>query len=86
MSLYSDLIQRNRLVNMLVNHILQHRKKIIGLSNYLSSNNKKFNKRQKNPLSVLRQAIHRVILDITVKASRVSGARHVSGLTQKNLY
>nr|YP_009561579.1 ribosomal protein S7 [Commiphora foliacea]QAT19667.1 ribosomal protein S7 [Commiphora foliacea] len=33
----SDPIYRNRLVNMLVNRILKHGKKIIGLSNYLSS-------------------------------------------------
>ncbi|KAL5554219.1 hypothetical protein UlMin_041620 [Ulmus minor] len=33
----SDPIYCNRLVNMLVNHILKHGKKIIGLSNYLST-------------------------------------------------
>jgi len=33
----SDPIYRNRLVNMLVNRILKHGKKIIGLSNSLSS-------------------------------------------------
>ena len=33
----SDPIYCNRLVNMLVNYILKHRKKIIGLSNYLLS-------------------------------------------------
>ncbi|KAJ8438599.1 hypothetical protein Cgig2_010383 [Carnegiea gigantea] len=33
----SDPIYRNRLVNMLVNRILKREKKIIGLSNYLSS-------------------------------------------------
>nr|BCN41384.1 ribosomal protein S7 [Stauntonia hexaphylla] len=34
----SDPIYRNRLVNMLVNRILKHgKKKIIGLSNYLSN-------------------------------------------------
>ena len=33
----SDPIYHNRLVNMLVNHILKHGKKIIGLSNYLSN-------------------------------------------------
>ncbi|KAL7105970.1 hypothetical protein ACP275_07G081400 [Erythranthe tilingii] len=33
----SDPIYRNRLVKMLVNCIMKHGKKIIGLSNYLSS-------------------------------------------------
>ncbi|KAJ6880853.1 hypothetical protein NC652_034017 [Populus alba x Populus x berolinensis] len=36
----SNLIYRNRLVNMLVNHIMKHGKKIIGLSNSLLSHEK----------------------------------------------
>ncbi|CAH9120520.1 unnamed protein product [Cuscuta europaea] len=60
---------------MLVNRILKKRKKIIGLSNYLSSQ-KIQQKTKKNPLSVLRQAIGRVTPDITVKARRVGGSTH----------
>ncbi|CAL5368741.1 unnamed protein product [Camellia sinensis] len=43
----SDPIYRNRLVNMLVNRILKHGKKIIGLSNYLSSHEKDSTKDRK---------------------------------------
>ncbi|KAL5560736.1 hypothetical protein UlMin_036947 [Ulmus minor] len=57
----SDPIYRNRLVNMLVNRILKHGKKSLT---------------EKNPLSVLRQAIRGVTPDIAVKARRVGGSTH----------
>ncbi|RZC92518.1 hypothetical protein C5167_041862 [Papaver somniferum] len=73
----SDPIYRNRLVNMLVNRILKHGKKIIGLSNYVSSPGKKIQQKiETNPLSVLRQAIRGVTPDIAVKARRVGGSTH----------
>ncbi|MCD9641181.1 40S ribosomal protein [Datura stramonium] len=50
------------------------RKKIIGLSNYLSSREKIQQKTETNPLSVLRQAVRGVTPDITVKARRVGGS------------
>lgn len=43
----SDPIYRNRVVNMLVNRIMKHGKKIIGLSNYLLSY-EKYSTKDKN--------------------------------------
>ena len=62
---------------MLVNRILKHGKKIIGLSNYLSSLVKDSTKdKKKNPLFVLRQAIRGVTPDKVVKARHVGGSTH----------
>nr|QFQ36237.1 ribosomal protein S7 [Zabelia integrifolia]QFQ36249.1 ribosomal protein S7 [Zabelia integrifolia] len=77
----SDPIYRNRLVNMLVNRILKHGKKslayqILSLAYQIlyRAVKKIQQKKETNPLSVLRQAIRRVTPNIAVKARRVSGS------------
>ena len=72
----SDPIYRNRLVNMLVNRILKHGKKSLAYQIFYRAAKKIQQKTEKNPLSVLRQAIRRVTPDIAVKARRVSGSTH----------
>nr|YP_009000140.1 ribosomal protein S7 [Silene chalcedonica]YP_009000153.1 ribosomal protein S7 [Silene chalcedonica]AGZ18131.1 ribosomal protein S7 [Silene chalcedonica]AGZ18144.1 ribosomal protein S7 [Silene chalcedonica] len=74
----SDPIYRNRLVNMLVNRILKHGKKSLAYQIIYRAvkNIQQKKKTEKNPLSVLRQAIRRVTPDIAVKARRVSGSTH----------
>nr|QEG98415.1 ribosomal protein S7 [Burmannia itoana] len=71
-----DPIYRNRLVNMLVNHILKHGKKALAYKIIYQTIKKIQQKTKKNPLSVLRQAIYEVTPDITVKERRVSGSIH----------
>lgn len=70
----SDPIYRNRLVNMLVNRILKHGKKSLAYQILYRALKKIQQKKETNPLSVLRQAIRRVIPNIAVKARRVSGS------------
>ncbi|KAJ4699836.1 30S ribosomal protein S7, chloroplastic [Melia azedarach] len=53
----SDPIYRNRLVNMLVNRILKHGKKSLAYQIIYRALKKIQQKTEKNPLSVLRQAI-----------------------------
>ncbi|KAH1032493.1 hypothetical protein J1N35_044667 [Gossypium stocksii] len=72
----SNLIYRNRLVNMLVNHILKHGKKLLAYQIIYRALKKIQQKTETNPLSVLRQAIHGVTPDIAVKARRVGGSTH----------
>jgi small subunit ribosomal protein S7 len=72
----SDPIYRNRLVNMLVNRILKHGKKSLAYQIIYRALKKIQQKTEKNPLSVLRQAIRGVTPDIAVKARRVSGSTH----------
>nr|YP_010760483.1 ribosomal protein S7 [Cuscuta polyanthemos]YP_010760537.1 ribosomal protein S7 [Cuscuta polyanthemos]WEY30488.1 ribosomal protein S7 [Cuscuta polyanthemos]WEY30489.1 ribosomal protein S7 [Cuscuta polyanthemos] len=72
----SDPIYRNRLVNMLVHRILKHGKKSLAYQIMYKSMKILQQKTEKNPLSVLRQAIHGVTPDLTVKARRVSGSTH----------
>nr|YP_009742391.1 ribosomal protein S7 [Zabelia dielsii]YP_009742404.1 ribosomal protein S7 [Zabelia dielsii]QID90486.1 ribosomal protein S7 [Zabelia dielsii]QID90499.1 ribosomal protein S7 [Zabelia dielsii] len=69
----SDPIYRNRLVNMLVNRILKHGKKSLAYQILYRAVKKIQQKKETNPLSVLRQAIRRVTPNIAVKARRVSG-------------
>jgi len=66
-----DLIYRNRLVNMLVNRILRHGKKSLAYQILYKSMKSIKQRTKKNSLSVLRQAIHRVTPNVTVKARRV---------------
>ncbi|KAK2648713.1 hypothetical protein Ddye_016202 [Dipteronia dyeriana] len=68
----SDPIYRNRLVNMLVNRILKHGKKSLAYQIIYRALKKIQQKTEKNPLSVLRQAIRGVTPDIAVKARRLS--------------
>ncbi|KAK3194093.1 hypothetical protein Dsin_025403 [Dipteronia sinensis] len=72
----SDPIYRNRLVNMLVNRILKHGKKSLAYQIIYRALKKIQQKTEKNPLSVLRQAIRGVTPDIAVKARRVGGSTH----------
>ena len=59
---------------MLVNRILKHGKKSLAYQIFYRAAKKIQQKTEKNPLSVLRQAIRRVTPDIAVKARRVSGS------------
>ncbi|KAH1091768.1 hypothetical protein J1N35_019025 [Gossypium stocksii] len=68
----SNPIYRNRLVNMLVNHILKHEKKSLAYQIIYRALKKIQQKTETNPLSVLRQAIRGVTPDIAVKAIRGS--------------
>nr|YP_009111525.1 ribosomal protein S7 [Erodium crassifolium]AHH24737.1 ribosomal protein S7 [Erodium crassifolium] len=70
----SDPIYRNRLVNMLVNRILKHGKKSLAYQILYRAMKRVQQKQQRNPLSVLRQAIRRITPDIAVKTRRKRGA------------
>nr|YP_009446735.1 ribosomal protein S7 [Adenocalymma biternatum]YP_009446749.1 ribosomal protein S7 [Adenocalymma biternatum]ATY48009.1 ribosomal protein S7 [Adenocalymma biternatum]ATY48010.1 ribosomal protein S7 [Adenocalymma biternatum] len=72
----SDPIFRNRFVNMLVNRILKHGKKSLAYQILYRAMKKIQQRTETNPLSVLRQAIRRIIPKIAVKARRVSGSTH----------
>ncbi|KAL8269147.1 hypothetical protein R6Q59_000459 [Mikania micrantha] len=72
----SDPINLNRLVNMLVNRILKHGKKSLAYQIIYRAVKKIQEKTKTNPLYVLRQAIHGVILGIAVKARHVGGSTH----------
>nr|YP_010128156.1 ribosomal protein S7 [Viscum articulatum]YP_010128161.1 ribosomal protein S7 [Viscum articulatum]QPP20699.1 ribosomal protein S7 [Viscum articulatum]QPP20700.1 ribosomal protein S7 [Viscum articulatum] len=70
----SDPIYRNRLVNMLVNRILKHGKKSLAYQIIYRAVKKIQQKTERNPLSVLRQAIRGVSPDIAIKTKRVGGS------------
>ncbi|CAN6446936.1 unnamed protein product [Victoria cruziana] len=72
----SDPIYRNRLVNILVNCILKHRKKSLAYQIIYRAVKKIQQKIETNQLSVLRQAIHGVTPNIAVKARHVGGSTH----------
>nr|YP_009041051.1 ribosomal protein S7 [Tetraphis pellucida]AFJ72936.1 ribosomal protein S7 [Tetraphis pellucida]AIB08536.1 ribosomal protein S7 [Tetraphis pellucida]QZJ47982.1 ribosomal protein S7 [Tetraphis pellucida] len=71
-----DPIYRNRLVNMLVNRILEHGKKSLAYHILYKAMKNIKQKTKKNPLSVLRQAIRRVTPNVTVKARRIGGSTY----------
>nr|AZZ70865.1 ribosomal protein S7 [Zantedeschia aethiopica]AZZ70878.1 ribosomal protein S7 [Zantedeschia aethiopica] len=71
-----DPIFRNRSVNMLVNRILKHGKKALAYQIFYRAMKNIQQDKKKNPLSVLRKAIHRVTPNIAVKARRVRGSTH----------
>nr|YP_009390930.1 ribosomal protein S7 [Drosera erythrorhiza]ARV87608.1 ribosomal protein S7 [Drosera erythrorhiza] len=71
----ADPIYRNRLVNMLVNRILKHGKKSLAYKIVYRALKKIHQKTEKNPLSVLRQAICVVTPKIAVKTKRVRGKK-----------
>nr|YP_009141314.1 ribosomal protein S7 [Lathyrus inconspicuus]AIL55840.1 ribosomal protein S7 [Lathyrus inconspicuus] len=70
----SDPIYRNRVVNMLINHIMKHGKKSLAYLIIYRAMKRIQQKTETNPLSVLREAICRVTPTIVVKARRVSGS------------
>nr|QAX91659.1 30S ribosomal protein S7 [Diapensia purpurea]QAX91737.1 30S ribosomal protein S7 [Berneuxia thibetica] len=72
----SDPIYRNRLVTMLVNRILKDGKKSLAYQILYRAMKRIQKNKEKNPLSVLREAIRRVTPDIAVKARRKSGSTH----------
>nr|YP_010565526.1 ribosomal protein S7 [Yoania japonica]YP_010565528.1 ribosomal protein S7 [Yoania japonica]UZA66613.1 ribosomal protein S7 [Yoania japonica]UZA66615.1 ribosomal protein S7 [Yoania japonica]UZA66638.1 ribosomal protein S7 [Yoania japonica]UZA66640.1 ribosomal protein S7 [Yoania japonica] len=72
----SDPIYNNKLVNMLVNHILKHGKKSLAYKIIYKSVKNIQQKTETNPLYVLRHAIRRTTPDIAVKARRVGGSTH----------
>ncbi|KAK2643632.1 hypothetical protein Ddye_025395 [Dipteronia dyeriana] len=69
-------MQKNRLVNMLVNRILKHGKKSLAYQIIYRALKMIQQKTEKNPLSVLRQAIRGVTPDRAVKVRRVGGSTH----------
>nr|QTI91218.1 ribosomal protein S7 [Echinocactus grusonii] len=69
-----DPIYRNRLVNMVVNRILKRGKKSLAYQIIYRALKMIQQKKETNPLSVLRQAIRRVTPYIRVKARRVKGS------------
>jgi small subunit ribosomal protein S7 len=72
----SDPIYHNRLVNMVVNRILKNRKKSLAYRILYRAIKNIQQKTEKNPLSVLRQAIPRVTPNVIVKARRVGGSTY----------
>nr|YP_009160618.1 ribosomal protein S7 [Sciaphila densiflora]AKR17948.1 ribosomal protein S7 [Sciaphila densiflora] len=63
-----DPVYHNRSVNILVNHIMKGGKKSLAYK-IIYRTVKKIQQKKKNPLAVLRQAIHRVTPHIAVKTS-----------------
>nr|YP_010379562.1 ribosomal protein S7 [Astragalus gypsodes]AJE72765.1 ribosomal protein S7 [Astragalus crassicarpus]UCS40627.1 ribosomal protein S7 [Astragalus gypsodes] len=72
----SDPIYRNRLVNMLVNRIMKNGKKSLAYQIIYRAMKKIQQKTEKNPLSILRQAILEVTPKLVVKVRRVAGSTH----------
>jgi small subunit ribosomal protein S7 len=70
----SDPIYRNRLVNMVVNRILKRGKKSLAYKIIYQALKMIHQKKETNPLPVLRQAIRRVTPYVAVKARRVKGS------------
>nr|YP_009270510.1 ribosomal protein S7 [Erodium reichardii]AHG24580.1 ribosomal protein S7 [Erodium reichardii] len=73
-----DPIYRNLLVNMLVNRILKHGKKALAYQILYRAMKRiqQKQKKKKNPLPFLRQAIRRITPDIAVKTRRKKGSSH----------
>nr|YP_009300126.1 ribosomal protein S7 [Pelargonium transvaalense]YP_009300197.1 ribosomal protein S7 [Pelargonium transvaalense]AJC00042.1 ribosomal protein S7 [Pelargonium transvaalense]AJC00112.1 ribosomal protein S7 [Pelargonium transvaalense] len=71
-----DPFYRNRVVNMLINRILKHGKKSLAYKILYRAMKKIQQKKKRNPLSLLRQAIRRVTPKIAVKRRRRSGSAY----------
>nr|YP_009299930.1 ribosomal protein S7 [Pelargonium trifidum]YP_009299946.1 ribosomal protein S7 [Pelargonium trifidum]AJB99843.1 ribosomal protein S7 [Pelargonium trifidum]AJB99861.1 ribosomal protein S7 [Pelargonium trifidum] len=71
-----DPFYRNRVVNMLINRILKHGKKSLAYKILYRAMKKIQQKKKRNPLSVLRQAIRRVTPKIAVKTRRGRGSAY----------
>nr|AHA12723.1 ribosomal protein S7 [Orchidantha fimbriata] len=69
----SDPIYRNRLVNMFLNRILKHGKKSVAYKIIYEAMKDIQQTKEKNPLSVLREAVRRVTPTLGVKKKRVRG-------------
>lgn len=72
----ADPIYKNRLVNMLVNRILKNGKKSLGYRILYTALKTIKQKTNKNPLSVLRQAVRRATPNVVVKARRRGGSTY----------
>nr|QUG10311.1 ribosomal protein S7 [Hymenophyllum barbatum] len=72
----SDPIYRNRLVNMVVDRILKDGKKSLAYQILYQAMKRIKEKTNRNPLSVLRQAIRRVTPDIVTESKRVGGSTY----------
>nr|AHZ58020.1 ribosomal protein S7 [Tmesipteris elongata]AHZ58039.1 ribosomal protein S7 [Tmesipteris elongata] len=72
----SDPIYRNRSVSMLINHILKDGEKSLAHKILYRAMKQIKRKTNKNPLSVLRQAVCRVTPNVAVKSRRVGGSNY----------
>jgi small subunit ribosomal protein S7 len=71
-----DPVYRNRLVNMFVSRILKHGKKSVSYHMFYTVMKFIQQKTQQNPLTVLRQAVHRTTPNVAVKARRRGGSTY----------
>nr|YP_010308063.1 ribosomal protein S7 [Microlepia speluncae]YP_011030843.1 ribosomal protein S7 [Hiya brooksiae]YP_011030863.1 ribosomal protein S7 [Hiya brooksiae]ULU28015.1 ribosomal protein S7 [Microlepia speluncae]WQT71210.1 ribosomal protein S7 [Hiya brooksiae]WQT71211.1 ribosomal protein S7 [Hiya brooksiae] len=72
----SDPIYRNRLVNMLVDRILKNGKKSLAYQILYQAMKRIRQKTNRNPLSVLRQAVRGVTPDVVTETKRVGGSTY----------
>nr|YP_009690789.1 ribosomal protein S7 [Nephrolepis biserrata]YP_009690809.1 ribosomal protein S7 [Nephrolepis biserrata]QEG57569.1 ribosomal protein S7 [Nephrolepis biserrata]QEG57589.1 ribosomal protein S7 [Nephrolepis biserrata] len=72
----SDPIYRNRLVNMLVDRILKNGKKSLAYHIFYQAMKRIRQKTNRNPLSVLRQAVRGVTPDVVTETKRVGGSTY----------
>nr|YP_009690700.1 ribosomal protein S7 [Lomariopsis japurensis]YP_009690720.1 ribosomal protein S7 [Lomariopsis japurensis]YP_009691233.1 ribosomal protein S7 [Davallia solida var. fejeensis]YP_009691253.1 ribosomal protein S7 [Davallia solida var. fejeensis]QEG57480.1 ribosomal protein S7 [Lomariopsis japurensis]QEG57500.1 ribosomal protein S7 [Lomariopsis japurensis]QEG58013.1 ribosomal protein S7 [Davallia solida var. fejeensis]QEG58033.1 ribosomal protein S7 [Davallia solida var. fejeensis] len=72
----SDPIYRNRLVNMLVDRILRNGKKSLAYHILYQAMKRIRQKTNRNPLSVLRQAVRGVTPDVVTETKRVGGSTY----------
>nr|YP_009668121.1 ribosomal protein S7 [Plagiochila chinensis]QCW58897.1 ribosomal protein S7 [Plagiochila chinensis] len=71
-----DPIYRNRLINMLVNRILNNGKKSLAYRILYRAMGDIKGRTKKNPLFILRQAIGKVTPNVAVKARRIGGSTY----------
>nr|YP_010463851.1 ribosomal protein S7 [Anemia phyllitidis]YP_010463871.1 ribosomal protein S7 [Anemia phyllitidis]UUL71117.1 ribosomal protein S7 [Anemia phyllitidis]UUL71137.1 ribosomal protein S7 [Anemia phyllitidis] len=72
----SDPIYRNRLVNMLVDRTMKYGKKSLAYKIIYQAMKRIRQKTNRNPLSVLRQAVRGVTPDVTTESKRVGGSTY----------
>nr|NP_848123.2 ribosomal protein S7 [Adiantum capillus-veneris]Q85AI6.3 RecName: Full=Small ribosomal subunit protein uS7cz/uS7cy; AltName: Full=30S ribosomal protein S7, chloroplastic [Adiantum capillus-veneris]AAP29452.3 ribosomal protein S7 [Adiantum capillus-veneris] len=72
----SDPIYRNRLANMLVDRILKNGKKSLAYQIFYQAMKRIRQKTNRNPLSVLRQAVRGVTPDVVTETKRVGGSTY----------
>nr|QKQ14653.1 ribosomal protein S7 [Zygnema circumcarinatum] len=71
-----DPVYQNRLINMLVNRIVKNGKKNLAYSILYKAMKDIKQSTQKNPLSVIRQAVRRTTPNVAVKARRRGGSTY----------
>nr|YP_009514525.1 ribosomal protein S7 [Lygodium microphyllum]YP_009514544.1 ribosomal protein S7 [Lygodium microphyllum]AXG76123.1 ribosomal protein S7 [Lygodium microphyllum]AXG76142.1 ribosomal protein S7 [Lygodium microphyllum] len=72
----SDPIYRNRLVNMLVDRIMKDGKKSLAYQILYQAMRQIRRETNRNPLSVLRQAVREVTPDVVTESKRVGGSTY----------